>query len=135
MCFHKYCPHVATDKFQDSSIQIPYSFIEHVLGPSSVSGLTLGAGDNQGDQAIYVDGPCPRGTHSLVGKINIEIIVWDQQTVSIMQCRRSPGSCGSREEGSFLRFRRVREGFLRKQTGIRKVRQELAWQSQGDKDF
>lgn len=45
-----------------------------------MSGLTLGAGDNQGDRAIYVDGPCPRGAHSLVGKINIEIIVWDQQT-------------------------------------------------------
>lgn len=47
MCFHKYRSDVATKKFKDRSIHIPYSFIECVLGASSVSGLILGTGDKK----------------------------------------------------------------------------------------
>lgn len=65
MCFHKYCPYIATYKLQDSFIHIMFSFVEHVLDANSVSGLIVNAGDTE-VQAI--DGPCPHGAHSLEGK-------------------------------------------------------------------
>lgn len=69
MCFHKYRSDVATKKFKDCSIHIPYSFIECILGAGSVSGLILGTGDKK-----VIDGSCPHRVPSLVGKTDKEIV-------------------------------------------------------------